>query len=343
MSQCNASHVLVLPRLRVENANAISSPMTHGFPSMTAFLGFMWALERKLSQRGQSVHFNAVGVVCHDFQEQVSDGYPGTFNLTRNPIWGRQQTKLIGSDGSAGTPAIAEEGRIHLNISLLLGFSGVDDKKALQAEVARILPTMRVAGGTLLPRTAREHHLHQPFLLDLTGTLDDQREVFAKERYKLLPGFALVSRDDALEDRFDELKSNNSEATRLDAWLSLVRSEWRYEADDEQPKKGQWKSTRKPGDGWLVPIPVGYGALGELHEPGSIANARDKTTPFRFVESVYSVGQWISPHRTDHVSQLLWYADSHADEGLYRCRNDFKQPPEMANESNADLYQPIDD
>ena len=31
--------LLVLPRLRIQNANAISSPLTHGFPSMTAFLG----------------------------------------------------------------------------------------------------------------------------------------------------------------------------------------------------------------------------------------------------------------------------------------------------------------
>ena len=41
------THLLVLPRLRVQNANAISSPLPHGFPAMTAFLGLMWALERK--------------------------------------------------------------------------------------------------------------------------------------------------------------------------------------------------------------------------------------------------------------------------------------------------------
>ncbi len=35
--------VLVLNRLPIQNANAISSPLTHGFPSMTAFLGLMWA------------------------------------------------------------------------------------------------------------------------------------------------------------------------------------------------------------------------------------------------------------------------------------------------------------
>jgi hypothetical protein len=36
----------------VQNANAIASPLTHGFPSITAFTGLMWALERKLAQAG---------------------------------------------------------------------------------------------------------------------------------------------------------------------------------------------------------------------------------------------------------------------------------------------------
>jgi len=33
------NHLLVLPRLRIQNANAISSPMTWGFPAMSAFIG----------------------------------------------------------------------------------------------------------------------------------------------------------------------------------------------------------------------------------------------------------------------------------------------------------------
>lgn len=72
-----------------------------------------------------------------------------------------------------------------------------------------------------------------------------------------------------------------------------------------------------------MPIPVGYGALGELHAPGSIANARDTSTQFRFVESLYSAGEWLSPHRL-RSPQLLWYADRQPDAGLYRCRNDYR-------------------
>jgi CRISPR-associated protein Csy2 len=100
----------VLPRLKVQNANAVSSPLTHGFPSMTAFLGLSWALERKARQAGLNLHFKAVGVVCHDHQEQTTEGgFVKAFRLTRNPV-----------DKNGSTAAIVEEGRIHLQLSLVL-------------------------------------------------------------------------------------------------------------------------------------------------------------------------------------------------------------------------------
>jgi len=94
MSTCPGySYLLVLPHLHVQNANAVSSPLTHGFPSITAFLGLMWALERKARDAGLDLALNAVGVVCHDHQELVTEGgYVKAFRLTRNPLgpsyWG---------------------------------------------------------------------------------------------------------------------------------------------------------------------------------------------------------------------------------------------------------------
>ncbi len=63
--------VLVLPRIRVQNANAISSPMTWGFPAITAFTGAMTALERRLG-RDAGVALWGVGVICHGFEAQVT-------------------------------------------------------------------------------------------------------------------------------------------------------------------------------------------------------------------------------------------------------------------------------
>jgi CRISPR-associated protein Csy2 len=112
----------------------------------------------------------------------------------------------------------------------------------------------------------------------------------------------------------------------LDAWLDLSRFNWRP-AERDNHGKVIWRHDRPAGSGWLVPIPVGYAALGELHPPGSVRDARDANTPFRFVEGLYSLGQWISPHRLERPDQLLWFADSQPEAGHYRCRNAFADTP----------------
>ena len=122
--------------------------------------------------------------------------------------------------------------------------------------------------------------------------------------------------------------------TRLDAWLSLSRVDRRYEPKAEQGK-GAWVPSRQAGSGWLVPIPVGYGALSGLYEPGSVPNACYETAPFRFVECLYSAGEWIGAHRLRTPQELLWYASGSADQGLYRCRNDY------CPHSDGDVASPI--
>jgi CRISPR-associated protein Csy2 len=315
MNQDDFTHVVVLPHLKVHNANAISSPLTHGFPAITAFLGLMWALERKTRAANLNLAFNAVGVVCHDFDEQTTEGgFVKSFRLTRNPV---------GKDG--GTAAIVEEGRIHLDLSLVFAVWAENWNEETQARdlqtIAELLSTMRVAGGTLLPSAPR----HRPWIADFTSNNpDDRARVFHKVRTRLLPGSTLVARDDLIDQRLHQLQANNPNATRLDAWLSLSRINWRHDAD-ANAGKGAWQHDRK-GLGWVVPIPVGYGALGAMHAAGSVPNARDTTTPFRFVESLYSMGEWIGPHRLHRPQDLLWYADSCPDDGLYRCRNDYRVP-----------------
>jgi CRISPR-associated protein Csy2 len=331
MNDCpHFDHLLVLPHLRVQNANAVSSPLTHGFPSVTAFLGLMWALERKVRATGLDLAFKAVGMVCHAHQEQVTEGgFVKAFRLTRNPI-----------DKDGSTAAIVEEGRIHLELSLVFAVRNESWRSESQeaigndiAKVAALLAGMRIAGGTVLPPTQPKRIRYQPFLLNLTGTEDDQQKEFRKARMRLLPGFSLVARDDLLDARCARLRQDNDKATRLDAWLSLSRINWHYQPGEKEGK-GQWQHDRK-GLGWIVPIPAGYGALGELHPPGSVINGRDATTPFRFVESLYSVGEWISPHRLQSPQQLLWYADSQPEHGLYRCRNDYR-PSQATGESLYD-------
>ena len=82
--------------------------MTWGFPAITAFTGLMTALERRLG-RDAGIAFYGVGVICHAFEAQVTTaGYTRAFHLTRNPV-------LV--DGS--TAGIVEEGRVHLDLTLV--------------------------------------------------------------------------------------------------------------------------------------------------------------------------------------------------------------------------------
>ncbi|GIZ10772.1 type I-F CRISPR-associated protein Csy2 [Pseudomonas sp. NCCP-436] len=319
MAECPYfEHLLVIPRLRVQNANAISSPLTHGFPSITAFTGLMWALERKARAAGLDLRFNAVGVVAHDFEEQITDSdFVSAFRLTRNPV-----------DKDGSTLAIVEEGRIHLDISLIFAVqSQALENPQTAVDIARqvreLLSQMRIAGGSVL-EAALPSARQRPYVMSMTGDEEGRDELFRKLKLRLLPGFALVEREDLLEQRHQALQASQPQATRLDAWLSLARINWQWQADDEG--KEAWQHDRK-GLGWIVPIPVGYGALGELHAAGSVTNVRDRSVPFCFVESLYGIGEWISPHRLNAPQQLLWYTDSQPESGLYRCRNDYRSAP----------------
>jgi hypothetical protein len=119
LTMSDISALILLPHLKVQNANAISGPLTWGFPSPTAFTGFVHALERKFAAELKE-GFAGVGIVCHHFDPQVSQP-PGrrtqVFRLTRNPV---------GKDG--GTMALVEEGRAHMEVSLVIAVKDYKEK-----------------------------------------------------------------------------------------------------------------------------------------------------------------------------------------------------------------------
>lgn len=355
MSQVPAPEaILTIPHLRIQNANAISSPLTHGFPSITAFTGLMWALERNLAKADIPLRLHAVGVICHHHQEQTTQGYVRSFNLTRNPV-----------DKDGSTAAIVEEGRIHLDISLVFT---VSEKRAAGAapkllsddgtytgpwasQAGALLSQMRVAGGSVLPSRAAPGRRVRPWMAVLADDALERDKQFRQWRRQWLPGFALVGRDDLLADRLRRLRERDPQTSLLDAWLHASR--FNHEPvplQDGEPApadgKQRWADPwRGAGSGWTVPIPVGYAALSPLHAAGSVLNARDAATPLRFVESVYSMGEWISPHRLTHLDQLLWRAETDEALGLYRCRNDYAPDPsqfpvtdETGQEDDDEIY-----
>jgi CRISPR-associated protein Csy2 len=305
--------LLLLPRLRVQNANAISGPLTWGFPAPSAFTGFAHALERRL-RKLIDVKFGGVGIVCHQFDPQVSrpaNRRHQVFCLTRNPL---------GRDG--GSSALVEEGRAHLEISLVievLNWLDEDDRADLQEHLLNAAHSMRLAGGSILPLADKRH---QPQWFDWPEAAAEHNQAFRKLRRRLLPGFALVQRDDLLTQHLQTLREADPTANSLDALLDLTRLNIEPAGPDpKNPDKHLWEVRRSPG--WLVPLPVGYAALSPLYAPGEVSNARDETTPFRFVESLYTLGQWLGPHRLTELEQLLWRHQADTEAGLYRCNNQY--------------------
>lgn len=309
---------LVLPRLQVQNLNTISSPMTWGAPSITAAIGFMQALQRKLPQEWMLL-LSSVGMVIHDFEPQTNGNYVKKFNLTRNPL---------GKDGK--TLGIIEEGRAHATISLVFGAyvaGNTADNNLLQeraSDIYQLASTMRFAGGSIIHNSK---NWHSPQLQKLGDDEEADETHLAKLKRSLLPGFALISRDDALLAHTKKLQAENPELTALDAWLDLSRINKHCVVTQTEQTGGdiketiEWKTDREKGSGWLVPIPVGYSALSELYDAGEVQNARDPNVPFRFVESMYSIGEWCSPHRLTSLNEILWYSSADHDAGIYRCIN----------------------
>lgn len=321
MITCDADALLLLPRLRVQNANAIAGPLSWGFPAVTAFTGFVHALQRRLQADGLDIELDGVAIICHRVEAQTSQPAgkrTRVFHLTRNPV---------NADGSSA--AIVEEGRMHLEVSLLIGVRGdlPDGDEARQQLVRHIQHSalgMRLAGGSPLPAS------RQPSLFVLGGSAEGDRQLLQKLRPQLLPGFALVSRQDLLAEHTIALQQQNPQADTLDALLDLTR----LNVDPPQLAAAEGSPAARwhvrPRTGWLVPIPVGYRALGELHPAGTVRNARDQATPFRFVESLYSLGEWLSPHRVNDPTTLFWYHRAEPENGLYRCETTDFQPQDHA-------------
>lgn len=312
MNKANA--LILLPRLQIQNANAISGPMSWGFPSPTAFTGFVHALQRRLSHVLTN-GFGGVGIVCHKFDPQVSrpaGKHTHAFNLTRNPL---------AKDG--GTAAIVEEGRAHMEVSLLFTLLDTIDSEERQyfaQDLMEIAHTMRLAGGSILPQ--RTGKRYEAAYLPLSPSRTEQDQAFSKLRRRLMPGFALVQREDRLAAHLQQIQKKETNANALDALLDITRLNIEpNQPNPDNPAEPQWGIRKHPG--WLVPVPVGYAAISPLYQPGDVHNARDEETPFQFVESLYSLGEWVSPHRLTTLQQLLWYRQTDIQNGIYLCSNHY--------------------
>ncbi|HMX99686.1 MAG TPA: type I-F CRISPR-associated protein Csy2 [Agitococcus sp.] len=284
---------LLIPHIKIHNANAMSSPYTIGFPAMTAWLGAVHALQRYVQQQGFSdARFLKVGVSCHAFDLQTYKGrgdFVSSIIGTSNPL-----------DKDGNRPAFIEEARCHLTVSLLIEYEGIRKVKLNEfiALLNQSLPRFKMASGDILSVKPIE---------DLYLNEDESSEL-RKISNKLMLGHVLIERRDLM------IKSMNSGKDALDALLDHLKLMHRAKQDADG--NVTW-TTERLEKGWLVPIAVGFQGISDL----AIAqNQRDSTIPHRFAESVITLGEFVMPYRLSDIDQMLWQYHVDQSQNLYLCQ-----------------------
>ncbi|WP_300482539.1 type I-F CRISPR-associated protein Csy2 [Shewanella sp.] len=301
--------LLIIPHIKVHNANALSSPFTIGFPAMTAWLGGVHALQRHINAQNIPVIFTAAGVVSHEVNLQTYKGandYVHSIVGAGNPL-----------DKTGGRTAFIEEARCHLDVSLVIEFNGItiDEREHLLSAITQLLHAkMKLAGGDI-------KSFQPPFCINSSEGDDDD---LCKLQRHLMPGYVLIERRDlmiaAMADGADAMK----------AVIDFLAIHHSCEQDDEG--NIEWRSYRKTlankPAGWIVPIATGFHALSETSEA---KNQRDQNTPHRFAESLVTLGEFKMPHRLHSVEQMLWRYHTNGD--FYLCQQKHSEPPRPASSS----------
>jgi len=301
--------LLIIRGIQVENANAIAG-FTYGFPAISNFLGYVHALDRKsqVAFDNERPQLTDVAVISHSTQvhahrNQAYEEY--SFALTRNPL-----TK------QGNTASFNEEGRMHMTVTLVVKMDKAppwDDQEwqDYTTWLEQAAASQRLAGGTIVG--VRDIEVIEG--IDLSEQNIENKKLLRT----LLPGFALVSRHDVLKEH-----QQKTGKTSLQAWLDFSALEYVAERKEES-EQAEWR-VKKDYKGWLKPIVVGYQGISELYDAGAVAKSRDSNTPVRFVEALYSLGQWLSPHRIQKLDQLFWCYQYQEQEAQYLCINSY-QPP----------------
>lgn len=281
--------LLLIPHLRIHNANALSSPFTIGFPAMTAWLGAAHALQRKLDAQGMPVQFDGVGVVSHQFDLQTYKGsgdFEHSIISTANPV-----------DKDGSRPAFIEEARCHLDVSLVIQCQGIDElpEHELLDKVSQLLSaSLKMAGGDIQQFGKPAIHRN-----------------FEQLRTRLMPGYALIERRELMVEAMESGQDS------MDAMLDYLTIHHHCEQQEHNGETNiSWTSKRKES-GWIVPIATGFHGISEL---GQAKNQRDPDAPHRFAESIVTLGEFTMPYKITSPDQLLWHYQYDAKNSLYQCK-----------------------
>jgi len=286
--------LLLIPKLNIHNANALSSPYTIGFPAMTAWLGGVHALERQIRRSGyEEVLFKSMAVICHHINLQTYKGrgdYVFSIIGTGNPL-----------DKKGEKPSFIEEARCHLKVSLLIECENIELYNANYDEFIQRIDfllkgRLKIASGDII-------NCELPELI----VVDDEFKL-RKLLHRIMPGYCLIERRDLM------IKAMQEGNDCLDALLDYIKVS--HQSEIKEDGTVEWASSRKE-NGWIVPIATGFHGISEL---GKADNQRDPETPHRFAESIVTLGEFIMPYRINELDEMLWCYHFDSENNLYLCQ-----------------------
>lgn len=286
-------HALVTSsRVSVTHANTYQGALAWGFPGPTTWVGMMTALNLRLKERGSPIQVQSVAVVVYDFQPQVAQG---KFCPPRAPLDERGQVQGIQE---------AQGGWANLEAAFVFKVAYEGDLDLVITELMTELFFLRFAGGAMLSKRGK------PSYLCLTGDRDKDHEEFMAYKRRWMLGSLLKLRTELIQEHQACLSQElGTAASKLEAWYDLFTIRVR---DDSETM------TRAYG-GWLVPVTTGYQGVSPVYPPGTVQGVRDQGVPFHFVESIWDVGEWVSPSRLESTDAVFCRPEYDPVTGTYRC------------------------
>lgn len=227
--------LIVIKNIVVANANAVAG-LTWGFPSVTAFLGFINNLNLKLDPK--KLKENAV--IKHEFSHIMLNGcaivshkhhvhsycpytddkkqYLDDVHFTQK----RGNSYMLFQNKRKDTPPIVEEAKMNMTVSLVIPYTGtLTEEDHFKNWLLKTCYNQNLAGGSI--QDIEEISLFN--VTNQTGLLALKRE--------LMPGFVLLDRTEYLKEHYDNLLSINEDTELFDAWLdfSVLKQKSRPKAD----------------------------------------------------------------------------------------------------------------
>lgn len=323
MSKISQRHVigyLLFNRLTIENANTISGSLIYGTPAITAIKGAFHALSRKImndSISDQTIALRGVFMASHtlDILATRNEPYkPYHFMQQKAAIATYTDFKKFSAPKSV-PPSVIQQGYCSMTMSFIVEVTGIkelkaDEKAGLEKMAYQRIHHQRIAGGNIRP-FKNNHKVRFIEVEDLDA-----------QAYQLSNAHILIDASNVMSELIDQ--HPNMSAT--DILINACSTHHTPLINDSG--ETYWQSKRITTDyGYLVPMMVGYHGISDVFEPGVMKNARNSDAGqvrCQYVDSIYSLGQWIHPHQLrlgQGFKSAFWYYDHQPINNLYLITN----------------------